>query len=191
MARKFGKKNKVSLNPLDANLCLLGLPKIGKTTICKEMAEKLVGEDGYLFLEMYRENGAKYIEDIVYEDVPDWGSFCDIIDDIIDNRTTDYKDFIYVSKSLEEPFSLNIFLYIAARFCVTAPGVLHTSVAISIFNKSNLTRTLILNSSLSKPYAPISFTLKPGYTLSIINRMSSHILSVSFWFVRILLRNIS
>lgn len=91
MAR-FGKKNKVSLNPLDANICLLGLPKIGKTTIMKEVAEKLVGEDGYLFLEMYRENGAKYIEDIVYEDVPDWDTFVEIIDDIIDNRTTDYSD---------------------------------------------------------------------------------------------------
>ena len=67
---RFGKKNHVSLNPLDANICLLGLPKIGKTTIMKEIAEELVGEDGYLFLEMYRENGAKYIEDIVYEDVP-------------------------------------------------------------------------------------------------------------------------
>lgn len=89
---KFGKRNKVSLNPLEANICLLGLPKIGKTTIMKEMAEKLVGEDGYLFLEMYRENGAKYIEDIVYEDVPDWATFEEIIDDIVDNRTTDYKD---------------------------------------------------------------------------------------------------
>lgn len=89
---KFGKKNKVSLNPLDANICLLGLPKIGKTTIMKEVAEKLVGEDGYLFLEMYRENGAKYIEDIVYEDVPEWDTFVEIIDDIIDNRTTDYAD---------------------------------------------------------------------------------------------------
>jgi DNA polymerase III delta prime subunit len=89
---KFGKKNKVSLNPLDANICLLGLPKIGKTTIMKEIAEKLVGEDGYLFLEMYRENGAKYIEDIVYEDVPDWDVFVEIIDDIVDNRTTDYAD---------------------------------------------------------------------------------------------------
>lgn len=88
---KFGKKNKVSLNPLDANICLLGLPKIGKTTIMKEIAEKLVG-DGYLFLEMYRENGAKYIEDIIYEDVPDWDTFVEIIDDIIDNRTTDYAD---------------------------------------------------------------------------------------------------
>ena len=89
---KFGKKNKVSLNPLDANICLLGLPKIGKTPIMKEVAEKLVGEDGYLFLEMYRENGAKYIEDIVYEDVPDWDTFVEIIDDIVDNRTTDYAD---------------------------------------------------------------------------------------------------
>lgn len=89
---KFGKKNKVSLNPLDANICLLGLPKIGKTTIMKEVAEKLVGEDGYLFLEMFRENGAKYIEDIVYEDVPDWDYFVEIIDDIVENRTTDYAD---------------------------------------------------------------------------------------------------
>lgn len=88
---KFGKKNKVSLNPLDANICLLGLPKIGKTTIMKEIAEKLVG-DNYLFLEMYRENGAKYIEDIIYEDVPDWDTFVEIIDDIVDNRMTDYAD---------------------------------------------------------------------------------------------------
>lgn len=91
MARKFGKKNHVSLNPLDANICLLGLPKIGKTTIMKEIAEKLVG-DNYIFLEMYRENGAKYIEDIIYEDVPDWETFVEIIDDIVDNRTTDYAD---------------------------------------------------------------------------------------------------
>lgn len=89
---KFGKKNHVSLNPLDANLCLLGLPKIGKTTIMKQVAEKLVGEDGYLFLEMFRENGAKYIEDIVYENVPDWDTFVEIIDDIVDNKTSDYPD---------------------------------------------------------------------------------------------------
>lgn len=89
---KFGKKNHVSLNPLDANICLLGLPKIGKTTIMKEVAEELVGDEGYLFLEMYRENGAKYIEDIVYEDVPDWDTFVEIIDDIVDNKASDYPD---------------------------------------------------------------------------------------------------
>ena len=42
---KFGKKNHVSLNPLDLNICLLGLPKIGKTTLMKEVAEELVGEE--------------------------------------------------------------------------------------------------------------------------------------------------
>lgn len=89
---KYGKKNHVSLNPLDANICLLGLPKIGKTTIMKEVAEKLVGEDGYIFLEMYRENGAKYIEDINYENVPDWDTFVEIIDDIVEHKTTDYPD---------------------------------------------------------------------------------------------------
>lgn len=106
MAR-FGKKNKVSLNPLDANICLLGLPKIGKTTIMKEVAEKLVGEDGYLFLEMYRENGAKYIENIVYEDVPDWDTFVEIIDDIIDNRTTDYADLkVVICDTLDNALQL-------------------------------------------------------------------------------------
>lgn len=89
---KFGKRNHVSLNPLDANICLLGTPKVGKTTLMKEVAEKLVGDDGYLFLEMYRENGAKYIEDIIYENVPDWDTFVEIVDDIVDNRTTDYAD---------------------------------------------------------------------------------------------------
>lgn len=89
---KFGKKNHVSLNPLDANICLLGTPKVGKTTIMKEIAEELVGEDGYMFLEMYRENGHKYIEDLVYEEVPDWATFVEIIDDIVDNKTSDYPN---------------------------------------------------------------------------------------------------
>lgn len=89
---KFGKKNHVSLNPLDLNICLLGLPKIGKTTLMKEVAERLVGESGYLFLEMYHENGANLIEDIVYEDVPDWSTFVEIIDDIVENKASDYPE---------------------------------------------------------------------------------------------------
>lgn len=89
---KFGKKNHVSLNPLDLNICLLGLPKIGKTTLMKEVAERLVGESGYLFLEMYHENGANLIEDIVYEDVPDWDTFVEIIDDIVENKASDYPE---------------------------------------------------------------------------------------------------
>ena len=62
---KFGKKNHVSLNPLDVSIIMMGTPKIGKTTICKEIAEKLCG-DGYLFLEMHHEQGADLIEGIIY-----------------------------------------------------------------------------------------------------------------------------
>ena len=46
---KYGQKNHVSLNPADASIIFLGQPKIGKTTLMKEFAEKLVGDD-YMFL---------------------------------------------------------------------------------------------------------------------------------------------
>ena len=88
---KFGKKNHVSLNVLDTSIIMMGSPKIGKSTICKEIAEKLCG-DGYLFLEMYRETGGSLIEGIIYETVETWEKFEEIVDDIEENRSTDYKD---------------------------------------------------------------------------------------------------
>ena len=47
----YGRKNHVSLNILDYNLGILGEPKIGKTTLVKEICEKLVGDQGYTFIE--------------------------------------------------------------------------------------------------------------------------------------------
>jgi hypothetical protein len=89
---KYGKKNEVKIDPLSYNICLLGEPKIGKTTIIKEVCEKLAGEDGYIFLEMNGEAGADAISGIVYEDCDDWDKVEDIIDDIESNKTTDYSD---------------------------------------------------------------------------------------------------
>lgn len=89
---KFGKKNEVKLDPLAYNICLLGEPKIGKTTTIKEVCEKLAGEDGYIFLEMNGEAGADAIQGIVYEDCDTWDDVDEIVEDIIDNKTTDYKD---------------------------------------------------------------------------------------------------
>ena len=62
------------------------------TTIVKEMLEKLVGENGYMFLEMAGEAGADAISSIVYEDIDDWSDLEDIIEDIEYNKTTDYAD---------------------------------------------------------------------------------------------------
>lgn len=92
MARKFGKKNEIKIDPLKYNIGLLGESGIGKTTIIKEMLEKLAGEDGYIFLECGKEDGADAINGITYENVRDWETFEEIVEDIIDNKSTDYKE---------------------------------------------------------------------------------------------------
>ena len=92
MARKFGKKNHVKVDPFNYSLMMLGEPKIGKTSLLYQVAEKLVGEDGYIFAELYREKGADAIEGIVAENIPTWDDWVEFVDDIVDNKTTDYAD---------------------------------------------------------------------------------------------------
>ena len=92
MARKFGKKNHVKVDPFNYSLMLLGEPKIGKTTLLYNVAEKLVGEDGYIFAELFRERGADAIEGIVAENIPTWDDWVEFVDDIVDNKTVDYPD---------------------------------------------------------------------------------------------------
>ena len=97
----YGKKNVVKIDPLAYNIGLIGESGIGKTTIIKEMCEKLTGSnDGYLFLECGKEDGADAINGINYINCPEWSDdydefsnsigFEDLVDDIIDNKTTEY-----------------------------------------------------------------------------------------------------
>ena len=98
----FGKKNVIKIDPLSYNLGLIGEGGIGKTTIIKEMCEKLAGEDGYLFAECGKEDGADAISGINYINCPAWSQeynehnnsvgFEELIDDIIENKTTDYPN---------------------------------------------------------------------------------------------------
>lgn len=92
MARKFGKKNHVKVDPFNYSLMILGEPKIGKTTLLYEVAEKLVGEDGYIFAELFREHGADAIEGIVAENIPTWDNWVEFVDDIVENKTEDYPN---------------------------------------------------------------------------------------------------
>lgn len=93
MARKFGRKNKITLDIMGRyNLGLIGQSGVGKSTLVKEVCEKLVGEDGYIILQIGREDGADGISGIMYETVPDWDTFEELVDDIIENKATDYKD---------------------------------------------------------------------------------------------------
>ena len=89
---KFGKKIEISTNPLDYNICILGESKIGKTTIAKEMCEKLVGSDGYIHFDIGREEGSSAIEGLVSEPIEDWAKLREVVDDIVENKEADYKD---------------------------------------------------------------------------------------------------
>lgn len=98
----FGKKNHVNLDPLAYNICLLGESKVGKTTLIKEVCEKLAGPEGYLFMECGSERGADAIEGINYVNCPEWNmeldeltnsaGFADVCEDIIANKTTEYPE---------------------------------------------------------------------------------------------------
>lgn len=89
---KFGKKNEINLNPLAYNVGLLGESGIGKSTIMKQICEKLVGDDGYISLDIGKEDGHKAISGIITERVPDWSTFAEIVDDIVENKDSDYPN---------------------------------------------------------------------------------------------------
>lgn len=107
MARKFGKKVEIDLNILRYNLGIIGEAGIGKSTVAKEICEKLVGEDGYISLNIGKEDGHGAIAGIISADIPDWSTFRDFIDDVVENRTTDYKDLkVVIIDTLDQLFEL-------------------------------------------------------------------------------------
>lgn len=107
MARKYGKKVEIDLNPLHYNIGLLGESGIGKSTIMKDICEKLAGEDGYLALDVGKEDGHDAIAGIVSERIDDWAKFIEVTEDIIDNKTTDYKDLqVVIIDTYDQLFDL-------------------------------------------------------------------------------------
>lgn len=117
MAMKYGKKNEVKVNPLAYNFALIGESGIGKTTVIKQYVEKLAGEEGYMFLEIGKEDGADAINGINYLNCPEWDmdydedtnsiGFNTFIEDVIDNRSTDWKDLkVVVVDTCDELFAI-------------------------------------------------------------------------------------
>lgn len=92
MARKFGQKREICIDPLAYNIGLIGESGIGKSTVIKEVCEKLAGDEGYIALDIGKEDGHDAINGIVSEKIPDWAKFKEFCDDVIENKLTDYKD---------------------------------------------------------------------------------------------------
>jgi len=107
MARKFGKKNVVKIDPLKYNVGLIGESGVGKTTLMKKVCEKLAGEDGYLILNIGREDGVDAISGAMYEDIPDYPTLVEFVDDVVENKETDYKDLrVVVIDTIDELFRI-------------------------------------------------------------------------------------
>lgn len=114
---KYGKKNEIKIDPLKYNLMLIGESGIGKTTIIKEYCEKLAGEDGYMFLEIGKEDGADAIAGINYITCPEWDASYDedtnsmgfntFIEDVVENKSTDWKNLkVVVIDTYDELFAI-------------------------------------------------------------------------------------
>jgi GTPase SAR1 family protein len=92
MARKYGKKTVVKIDPLAYNIGLFGSGGWGKTSLMIEFCERLVSENGYIHANIGREKGVDTINGAVSEDIKSWSEYKDMIEDIIENKETDYKD---------------------------------------------------------------------------------------------------
>ena len=110
MARKFGKKQEICIDPLAYNIGLIGESGIGKSTLIKQVCEKLVGDDGYIALDIGKEDGHSAINGIVSAKIPDWATFKEFCDDVIENKLTDYKDLRVVVLDTFEDKAIQIVL---------------------------------------------------------------------------------
>ncbi|RKJ19572.1 hypothetical protein D7X33_45710, partial [Butyricicoccus sp. 1XD8-22] len=106
MSRKFGKKNKIKVVPEAYAVGLIGESGVGKTTIMKEALEQLVGEDGYMILNIGREQGVDTLPDASYEDIPDFETLEEFVEDVVENRE-DYADLkVVVVDTMDELFRI-------------------------------------------------------------------------------------
>lgn len=104
---KFGKRNVVSKNVTDYNVAVLGISGVGKTTLMVETCHKLVGDDGYMILNLGKEDGISCIDGAIYENVETWKKFMEVTKDIIKNKKTDYPDLkIVVIDTIDQLFEI-------------------------------------------------------------------------------------
>ena len=106
MARKFGRKNVIKVDPTAYSVGIIGESGVGKTTLMAEALETLVGEDGYMILNVGLESGIDAIPNASYEDIKEFSDLEDFVEDVIDNRE-DYADLkVVVVDTMDELFRI-------------------------------------------------------------------------------------
>lgn len=102
------KKNIVRPNIFDYNIAVFGSKGVGKTTLAYNVCRKTVGDD-YVIFNCGKEDGVKALPDANYYDCPTWEEFSEVIDEIVDERTTDedYKKLkVVVLDTIDEIFNM-------------------------------------------------------------------------------------
>ena len=105
MALQF-KKNIVRASIFDYNLAIFGIQGVGKTTLAYEVCNKLL-PDQYVIFNCGREDGIKALNNAIYLDVPTWADLEDAVDEIVEERTTSFKDLkVIVLDTVDEIFNM-------------------------------------------------------------------------------------
>lgn len=101
------KRNTISENLWDYNIGLLGESGIGKTTTMSKVCELLVGDEGYVVLNMGKEDGVACLENVPYIDIPDWKTFDEVTREFIENKQTDYSELkIILIDTIDQLFEI-------------------------------------------------------------------------------------
>ena len=100
------KRNIVRPNIFDYNIAVFGEQGVGKTTLAYQICHKLLGDD-YVIFNCGKEDGIKALPDAIYYDCPTWDDFEEIVDEIVDDRTTEYKDLkVVVLDTIDQIFDM-------------------------------------------------------------------------------------
>lgn len=104
---KFGKKVSVSTNINDYMIGVMAPSGFGKTTLMYQVCEKEFGSEGYIIFDMGTEDGVSAIEGAVAEPIPTWKKMKEVVDDIVKNKNTDYKDLkVIILDTLDAAFEI-------------------------------------------------------------------------------------
>ena len=101
------KRNTISSNLWEYNIGLLGESGIGKTTTMSKVCEYLVGDEGYVVLNMGKEDGVACLENVPYIDIPNWKTFDEVTREFIENKQTDYSELkIILVDTIDQLFEI-------------------------------------------------------------------------------------
>ena len=89
---KYGQRTEISDELEKLMLILAGEAGIGKTTTMAEFCEKYYGDDGYIILDIGKEQGMDALDGYIAETCEDYDKYNAVTMDIIENKKTDYPD---------------------------------------------------------------------------------------------------